>query len=87
MRYKTSVLAEPCRPATKEQVGTHCLWCGRKLPSVKRHRVNLGRGTYGDGFFCGLRCGYMFGIIAAGTGMRLTTTSTENPVEKENSDG
>jgi hypothetical protein len=29
------------------------------------------RGDYGDGFFCGLRCGYRFGVAFAGNGRRL----------------
>ena len=52
-----------------------CLWCGRQL-RVKVHpaiqeKFPL-RGDYRDGAFCGLRCGYAFGIAAAIAGHRFT---------------
>lgn len=64
-----------------------CLYCGRKLRWIKRiftpsprgvqipigERPNLysKAGDYGDGFFCGLRCGYQFGVLAAQHGYRF----------------
>ena len=38
--------------------GGECWWCGERLR-------NGGMGDYGDGFFCGLRCGYQFGRMKA----------------------
>lgn len=62
--------------------------CGRKLRWIKRtftqgprgvlipvgERPNLyaKAGDYGDGFFCGLRCGYQFGVLVANHGNRFT---------------
>jgi len=40
-----------------------CLWCGRRL--------RKGVGDYRDEAFCGLRCGYMFGVAAATNQFRL----------------
>lgn len=63
-----------------------CLWCGRKLRQPKRPFTDDGQwiprgqrtattyskpGDYGDGNFCGLRCGYMFGVRLADAGTRL----------------
>lgn len=64
-----------------------CLWCGHKLRQGKGTFVDdptapSGRrfdgdalmaklGGYADGFFCGLRCGYLFGVEFAGFGRRL----------------
>jgi len=60
--------------------GTHadcCLWCGRKLRKRNRSRLP---GDYGDGAFCGLRCGYMFGVAMAEFGKRLKPTGKFPPV-------
>jgi hypothetical protein len=54
-----------------------CLWCGRKLglakianhPTITEHRG--ARGAYGDNSFCGLACGYQFGLQLAIFGRRL----------------
>lgn len=56
------------------QPGT-CRWCGRKLrpyPYRAEAWAN-GRtlGDYGDGHFCGLRCGYEFGRVMADHGRIL----------------
>lgn len=60
-----------------------CLWCGQKLRhkaiSEKREGefryVKTGMeakgGDYVDGFFCGLRCGYQFGVQMAEWGRRI----------------
>lgn len=48
-----------------------CLWCGRKLQAEPYQRG--GRGGYGDGFFCGLRCAYQFGERMAQLGRRLAS--------------
>lgn len=70
-----------------------CLYCGRKLWWIKRtftqgsrgvlipvgERPNLyaKAGDYGDGFFCGLRCGYQFGVLAANHGNRFTVKGAD----------
>lgn len=61
-----------------------CLWCGRKLRLssassnegiVARDPSAVGsRGDYGDNAFCGLRCGYLFGVRLAVLGRRLQAT-------------
>ncbi len=51
-----------------------CLWCGRKLraPRYPGAAADFGRrGDYADGAFCGLRCGYSFGVTLARIGKRL----------------
>lgn len=45
-----------------------CLYCGRKL---RKHRYSNERGDYADNAFCGLGCGYSFGVIAAKNNFRL----------------
>lgn len=45
-----------------------CLYCGNKL---RKERRGAGLGDYGDGFFCGLRCGYAWAVGAARLGHRL----------------
>lgn len=54
-------MSQPFNPSNKP--GT-CKWCGRKL-HLARFRLHGGqrhRGSYGDDTFCGLRCGYRFGL-------------------------
>ena len=54
-----------------------CLWCGTGLrlakvanhPTIDSHRD--ARGDYGDNAFCGMRCGYFFGLRLAILGSRL----------------
>ena len=62
-----------------------CLWCGAKLAkrfdlghvdpanpvSGFRKLATFKLGRYGDGFFCGLGCGYKFGVRLAQLGGRL----------------
>lgn len=46
-----------------------CLWCGSKL---RRHVFEKNReGGYADNAFCGLRCGYRFGLALAAARYRL----------------
>lgn len=45
----------------------HCRWCGAKLRMEPYPH-------YGDNQFCGLRCGYRFGVFYADTGKRVTPT-------------
>jgi hypothetical protein len=57
-----------------------CLWCGRPLrrdnfdtfnkSNVVTHAARLSDND--DAPFCGLRCGYMFGLSLAQQGHRLT---------------
>lgn len=39
-----------------------CLTCGKKLRKLRIHEE---RGDYGDGLFCGLGCGYRWGVLSA----------------------
>jgi hypothetical protein len=62
-----------------------CLWCGRKLKHLKVIDPEASRTTPGhyvikpadklgsqqDDCFCGLRCGYQFGVRMAELGERL----------------
>ena len=66
--------ADPEKPDT-------CLWCGRKLPAEPFGRG--GRGGYGDGFFCGLRCAYQFGVRMAGLGHRLQSPHNTERKQRE----
>ncbi|MEQ8719712.1 MAG: hypothetical protein RLO52_41160 [Sandaracinaceae bacterium] len=43
----------------------------RVVKRVPRHER---AGDYGDGHFCGLRCGYQFGVALANAGRRLKRT-------------
>jgi hypothetical protein len=59
----------------------NCHWCGARLnlcrlanhPTIASHRD--ARGAYGDNSFCGLRCGYAFGVQMAVLGRRLEVKS------------
>lgn len=48
-----------------------CLWCGKRLRTARFAQPDARKGDYQDGAFCGLRCGYMFGVWAAKLGFRL----------------
>lgn len=61
-----------------------CLWCGLKLrqgtgtyidtPEGRKfdlHAKKDKKGDYADGFFCGLRCSYLFAVAWAGMGKRF----------------
>jgi len=48
-----------------------CLWCGKKLGIARDVSLQPNRGDYGDNAFCGLRCGYSFGIASAMNEFRL----------------
>ncbi len=53
-----------------------CIWCGRKLRKESHHMAAAHErdrllGDYGDGVFCGLRCGYSFGLRLSEFGRRL----------------
>ena len=58
-----------CRPqsATRNVYPGVCRHCGRELRLARAHtRPHTGqdsRGQYGDGFFCGLRCGYAHAVM------------------------
>jgi hypothetical protein len=60
-----------------------CLWCGRKLryktkqdwtvrdfKPTRSYKAEKA-GDYEDGFFCGLRCAYRFGVRMAEFGRRI----------------
>jgi hypothetical protein len=52
-----------------------CRWCGRKLRPYPYRDEPWAQGQelggYGDNHFCGLRCGYEFGLRFAELGKRL----------------
>ena len=64
-------------PYSYDGVKDSCLWCGRKLRAYRyrdaEHNKGKGKekGDYGDGHFCGLRCGYQFAVRLADLGRRL----------------
>lgn len=60
-------------PHRTNEPGT-CLYCGEKLRAYKYPDLFANpdrRGDYGDNAFCGLRCGYRFGLAFAMLGRRL----------------
>lgn len=64
------------RQANPTTLPGRCIWCGYKLRreshhSAAAHNREAALGDYGDGVFCGLRCGYQFGQAFAGFGRRL----------------
>ena len=52
----------------------------RSVPLVKIGEPTLG--DYGDGHFCGLRCGYRFGVRLANLGSRLVAVKAVHVDEK-----
>jgi hypothetical protein len=42
-----------------------------RIPKAARKPRYSKPGDYGDGHFCGLRCGYMFGVEIADQGTRM----------------
>lgn len=56
-----------------------CLWCGAKLRGelYKKPGPDRRLGDYGDGFVCGLRCGYQLGVMFARLGRRLMPKEDE----------
>lgn len=58
-----------------------CLWCGDKLPAppaakIKAQPALAGRrGGFADNAFCGLDCGYSFGLEMAVLGKRLRVSA------------
>lgn len=61
--------------ATNEK-GT-CVWCGRALQTCRHDRKKLGEN--GDNLFCGIRCGYQFGVVLAKNGKRLVEHMPQLP--------
>jgi len=63
--------------ATEEPHVFRCTECGEESTGdkvrrvVSRKRLYEGRGPYGDGYFCSLRCGHSFGEACADAGMRM----------------
>jgi hypothetical protein len=53
-----------------------CLWCGLKLRRSSSWPERVGH--YGDNAFCGHRCGYEFGVMAAVLGFRLKPRKDES---------
>lgn len=55
-----------------------CIWCGRKLRLKLYNNTQENRGDYMDNAFCGLRCGYSFGVALASHGYRLQPRSDDD---------
>ena len=67
--------ANLCPPADPDGANSNrCLYCGRTLRRTS-HAEEARQGDYGDNAFCGLRCGYMFGVAFASFGHRLKPAS------------
>lgn len=64
-----------------------CHWCGRMLKGAKiandpRFPEWKGtKGDYGDNAFCGLRCGFAFGVTLAIAGRRLQMPTSPVPTQ------
>jgi hypothetical protein len=62
-----------------------CRWCGRKLRAFKFANEaywkdkGMKLGGHGDNHFCGLNCGYSFGLWFARDGKRLTPAPSAKP--------
>ena len=48
-------------PKSADRSHACCSWCGRKLKKATK-AISEKRGDYGDGHFCGLRCGFQFAV-------------------------
>lgn len=70
----------PCNPTNRP--GT-CVWCGRVLfynaqlanprkPEISECVSSGKGGANEDDLFCDERCGYLFGLVHARSGLRLT---------------
>jgi len=64
-----------------------CLWCGARLRAyrfrdlLEPNGINSdARGGYADDSFCGLRCGYEFGLAMVRNGHRLQRRATRRGV-------
>lgn len=53
---------------------TNAMARGEKRPDIRAEKP----GDYEDGFFCGLRCAYMFAKALAGHGRRLQPVAAES---------
>lgn len=68
----------------REGSGFECSFCGNTAIGRPRYRVvsrtpafaGGAAGDYGDNAFCGLRCGYAFGVAMASLGRRLQPPET-----------
>jgi len=60
-----------------------CRWCGRKLRPCRYTGSNdpVVYGDYGDGYFCGLRCGYRFAVTFAAKGHWLQQVVSDPAIE------
>lgn len=68
-----NVVGKYSTPQRTNKPGT-CLFCGKKLRAYRYPDLFPNpnrRGDYGDNAFCGLRCGYRFGLAFAALGRRL----------------
>ena len=58
-----------------------CVWCGRKLRRRLDNPTGRQYGDYGDGLFCGLRCGFDFALRVARLGHRFEPGGTSFRLE------
>lgn len=78
LRYKTHDVYEQHAvevPAATVNMGgrefvTHDAYTAARNVKVGEHRAEKA-GSYEDGHFCGLRCGYLFGVALADLGRKL----------------
>lgn len=61
-----------------------CAWCGSGLRAFRWRELENAkaagavRGDYGDGVFCGMRCGFAFALEIVDKGTRLVTAQGGN---------
>lgn len=65
-----NVLRQPIDSAQKVEIANNHIAVS-SIPKAERKFRYDKPGGYGDGHFCGLRCGYMFGVEIANQGTRL----------------
>ena len=62
---------------TEADYNGFCVECHCSMIKTKRHvksreKLYDKRGRYGDGYFCGLNCGYAFAVVAAESNIRVS---------------
>jgi len=70
-------MRDPAPDFDASNLAGSCLWCGRRLRATSYAPTQ--RGDYGDGFFCGLRCGWRFGVESARTQLRFKAKRGDIP--------
>lgn len=68
---------------TEDEFGTTvCGKCSKYTSRFKKRLVSSKKrfdkpGSYGDGHFCGLNCGYLFGVVLADSGREVRPTKKQ----------